>query len=193
MGYEFELKFRTDESVLDALLHDIAGEEQTFLMHTTYYDTPDGHLSARHYTLRRRMENDRSVCTLKIPAEGLGRGEFELECDSMEEALPMLCKLSGVEDLMSLTANGLEEVCGAKFTRIAKTINWNGTTLEVALDSGALYGGMRVMPICEVEVELKDGQKEDAISYGSFLAAAYGLEPETASKFRRGLALYRGE
>ena len=190
MGYEFELKFRADESTLSALRQNVAGEEKTYHMHTTYYDTPQGSLSAKTYTLRKRMENDTSVCTLKTPAKGDGRGEFEVICDTIEEALPKLCKLSGLNELEGIT---VQAVCGAKFTRIAKTFSWQGTTMELALDKGELYGGGRTLPIFEVEIELKEGLEETVRAFGAFLSAAYGLVPEKASKFRRGLALYRGE
>lgn len=190
MGVEIELKFRGDENTLQSLRRDIPGEEKIFHMHTTYYDTPEGALSTKRYTLRRRMENDVSVCTLKTPTKGLGRGEFEVVCDTIEEALPMLCKLSGIADLENIP---LKEVCGARFTRIAKTFTWQGTTMELALDRGELYGGGKSIPLWEVEIELKDGNVETLRAYGAFLSAAYGLQPEKASKFRRGLALYRGE
>lgn len=190
MGYEFELKFRADADTLALLRQNVAGQEKTYQMHTTYYDTTDGSLSAKKYTLRRRMENDISVCTLKVPAKGDGRGEFEAVSDSIEAALPTLCKLSGLGGLESVT---LIEVCGAKFTRIAKTFTWQDTVMELALDQGQLYGGGKSIPLFEVEIELKDGSEDAVRAFGAFLSAAYGLVPEKASKFRRGLALYRGE
>ena len=190
MGYEFELKFSADEALLEQLRQDVAGEEKIYHMHTTYYDALDDSLSAKKYTLRRRMENDLSVCTLKIPAKGDGRGEFEVECDSIEAALPMLCKLSGLAELENLP---LKEVCGAQFTRIAKTFTWQGTTMELALDKGCLTGGGRTLPLYEAERELKEGSEDTVRAFGAFLIAAYGLVPEKASKFRRGLSLYRGE
>ena len=190
MGYEFELKFRADENTLALLRREVAGEEKTYHMHTTYYDTPDGGLSAKRYTLRRRMENDVSVCTLKVPAKGDGRGEFETVCDTIEAAIPELCKLSGLAEMEGIT---IQEVCGARFTRIAKTFVWQGTTMELALDKGELFGGGRTIPLFEVEVELKEGSEAAVRAFGAFLSVAYGLQPEKASKFRRGLALYRGE
>ena len=190
MGYEFELKFRADESTLSALRQNVAGDEKTYQMHTTYYDAPDGSLSQKKYTLRRRMENDVSVCTLKVPTAGEGRGEFEVLCDTITAAIPELCKLSGLAELAGITVT---EVCGAKFTRVAKTFTWQGTTMELALDKGELYGGGRTVPLSEVEIELKEGKEETVRAFGAFLTAAYGLVPEKASKFRRGLALYRGE
>lgn len=188
MAIEFEVKFRCTAEAFAQLRRDLPGAERHYAMQTTYYDAPDHALSARHYTLRRRQENEASVCTLKIPAADGGRGEFELECGSIEQAIPELCKLSGV-DLTTLTAGGVVPVCGAKFQRIAKTFQWNGATIELALDQGILTGGGREVPLREAELELKEGSRDTVRTYAAFLAAAYGLEPENRSKFRRALDL----
>lgn len=193
VGIEFELKFRATPEKLNAIRANVPGQEEIFTMETTYYDTQDNALSQHHYTLRRRMENQRSVCTLKTPAGDLGRGEFEVECPDIATAIPILCKLSGLADLPALTAVGVVPVCRARFTRIAKTIVLEDCTVELALDQGILSGGNREIPLCEVEVELKSGSREAACRYALLLAATYGLEQEKHSKFRRALALYKGE
>ena len=184
MGIEFELKFRATEAALWEMRQHVAGTEKIFSMETTYYDAPDGSLSAKYYTLRRRMENNTSVCTLKTPAKGQGRNEFEVECNCIEEAIPKLCKLSG-ENL----PQSVVPVCGAKFTRIAKTVVLTDCTVEVALDQGVLSGGGREIPLCEAEVELKAGNLEGATAYAAQLAIAFNLTPETKSKFRRAKEL----
>ena len=192
MGIEFELKYRATAQVQQAIRAEIPGQEHLFSMQTTYYDTPDGALSAKHYTLRRRMENDISVCTLKAPA-GDARGEWEVNCDRIEDAIPMLCKLDGPEDLLTLTAPGVIPICGARFHRIARTVELPECTVELALDEGVLTGGGKELPLCEVEVELKAGMKEVCLVFAKKLAEVYGLTPEPKSKFRRALELYRGD
>lgn len=192
MGIEFELKYRATEELLDAIDQTFSGTEQRFAMETTYYDTPAGALSQRRYTLRRRMENDLSVCTLKAPVCGLGRGEWELPWDRIETAIPELCKLGAPADLLPLTAEGVIPVCGARFHRIAKTLVLPDATLELALDRGTLHGGGKTLPLCEVEVELKSGSPEACVAFARQLAAAFHLTPEQHSKFRRALALYQG-
>ena len=205
MGVEFELKFRATPEQLDKVEQGISGAVQVIQMETTYYDTADGALSQRKYTLRRRMENGVSVCTLKTPemrnAEGSvpytrndapGRREFEVNCDSIEKAIPELCKLSGV-GLTALTAGGVAPVCGARFTRVASTLELPECTVEIALDRGVLLGGGREIPLCEMEVELKSGSRESAALYAMALAQTYGMKSEKHSKFRRALDLARGE
>lgn len=187
MGYEFELKFRATEAAQVAIAQD--GSWHTVTMATTYYDTPSGSLSSRRYTLRRRLENGVSICTLKTPAGELGRGEWETECDTIEAAIPMLCKLGCPAHLPELTGEGLVPVCGARFTRQASTLEVDGTVLEIALDKGILFAGEKEIPLCEVEVELKEGSREQAAAYALALAHQHGLQPEPASKFKRALSL----
>ncbi len=193
MGVEYELKFRAKPEQQALLRAQIDGPETEFDMETTYYDAPDGGLSERFYTLRSRMENQRSVCTLKAPIDEFGRGEWEVDCDCIEDAIEKLCKLGAPEDLKTLVAGGIKEVCGAKFHRIAKTVTLPEGVVELALDRGVLTGGGREVPLCEVEVELKEGTPETTKAFALLLAGLYGLEPEKKSKFRRALALAKGE
>ena len=188
MGREFELKFRATPEQQEAILS-LYGDFSTITMKTTYYDTPNGSLSARNITLRRRLENGNAVCTVKTQLDGVGRGEWETNHQRIEDAIPVLCKLGCTEDLIALTAPGLVRVCGARFTRQCKTLAVEGSTVELALDRGILLGGGRELPLCEVEVELKEGREDDALLFAQILAAKYGLQQETKSKFRRALDL----
>ena len=187
MGIEFELKYRATPEIQEKLKE--TGSFQRISMETTYYDTPSGALSARFFTLRRRLENGVSVCTLKAPAGKLARGEWETECGSIREAIPELCKLGCPQELPLLTEEGLVAVCGARFTRWASAVEWDGALLELALDQGVLFAGEKEIPLCEIEVELKEGSREQAVAYAKILAQSYGLVPEAGSKFRRALAL----
>ena len=192
MAIEYELKFQATPQVQAAILETVQGIDQHFSMQTIYYDTPSGQLSARHYTLRRRMENDISVCTLKAPADQ-GRGEWEVVCLQIEDAIGKLCKLGAPADLPVLIEEGLIPVCGAKFHRIARTVQLESCTVELALDQGVLMGGGREISLCEVEVELKSGSIQQCNVYAKALADQFELKPESKSKFRRALALYKGE
>lgn len=193
MGVEIELKYRATEAILAAIRQETAGTEQRYQMQTIYYDTPDGSLSARRWTLRRRLENEQSVCTLKTPGDRFHRQEWEVCASSIFDALPLLCQMGAPSELSGLTHSGLIPICGARFTRIAKTFSFSDSVLELALDSGILTGGSRELPLCEVEIELKSGSESDCLAFAEALASRYGLQPEPASKFRRALSLYKGE
>lgn len=189
MGREFELKYAADPEQQAALQRDFALSWQEFAMETTYYDTAAGDLGRFHWTLRRRFENGRSICTVKTPDIDGGRGEWELECDNIMDAIPELCKLGAPHTLMICAAVGVQEVCGARFTRQASTLEIEGAVVEIALDRGILTGGGKEIPLCEIEVELKEGSDAAAIAFAAALAEKYGLKPEHRSKYRRALNL----
>lgn len=188
MGREFELKFRATAAQFSALKEDFPNL-QPIAMETTYFDTPYRKLAPLRWTLRRRMENEKSVCTLKIPGENGGRGEWEVESGSMMAAIPMLCKLGAPIDLMVHTVSGIIPICGAKFTRLAGLLEAENCTVELALDEGVLTAGTREQALLEVEVECKSGSEEAAAAFAAQLAVKYGLESEPDSKFARALKL----
>ena len=84
-------------------------------------------------------------------------------------------------------------MCGARFTRLAKTVELPGCTVEIALDEGVLLGGGREIPLCELEVELKAGTEAAAMAWARHLAEKFGLRSESQSKFRRASLLAKGE
>lgn len=188
MGREFELKYQADEETQEAI-RAAFGPFRTIEMETTYYDTPDGALSARHITLRRRMENQVSVCTVKTPLADGSRGEWEIVWDDDRTMVAALCSAGAPAELGVLTEGGVIPVCGARFTRLAAEIHMDGGTAELALDRGFLVGGDRREALCEVEVELKDGSDEATLAFAQNLAKRYGLQPQPKSKFRRAMAL----
>ena len=192
MGIEIELKYRATHEQQCAVLRACGGVPETIEMETTYYDTADRQLSARKMTLRRRLENGVSVCTLKTPGQGDARGEWDCLRPTIEDAIPELCKLSGREELEKLLAAGVVPVCGARFTRQAAQIRTFDFTAELALDNGVLLGGGREQPLCERELELKSGDPKAMEIYMQLLAGAYGLQPEKKSKFRRAMDLAEG-
>lgn len=193
MSIEFEVKYAATAEVLDAIAAAFPAQYQTISMETTYYDAPDGGLSARHITLRRRMENGQSVCTVKTPTATLARGEWECNCDNIQDGILELCGLGAPKELLYLTAGGVAPICGAKFTRRAGLVECDGATVEIALDSGVLLGGGKEIPLCEVECELKSGSPEAVMAFGATLAQRFGLTVQHKSKFRRALALAKGE
>lgn len=193
MGIEYEIKFRATAQAQQEICDAFAGAAVHYDMHTVYYDTPSCALSARHYTLRKRMENETAVCTIKAPVSQWGRGEWEVNCQRIEDAIEALCRLGAPQELPQLVREGLVEVCGARFHRIAKTLQLDACAVELAIDRGVLTGGGKEIPLCEIEVEFKSGDQTAMEQFALQLGTQYGLVPEKYSKFRRALALYKGE
>lgn len=192
MGRELEQKYTATAAVQAAIRQDFDGFQE-YAMETTYFDTADGALAARKITLRLRKENGVSICTMKTPLSDGSRGEFECQACDIRQGLAMLAKLGAPAQILALTQQELIPVCGAKFTRLATQVSTADGTAELALDRGVLLGGGQEMPLCEVEVELKTGSDEAVLALADALAEKYGLLPEKHSKFRRALALAKGE
>lgn len=189
MATEFELKYRATAEQLELIRGAYAGGYTDIPMSTTYYDTADGALSARRWTLRHRREGDEEVCTLKTPAPGGARGEWELRCGHIGQALERLARASGEGLLLTLRAEDLVVACGARFHRQAKLLVFPEFTAELALDSGVLLGGGREAAFAEAELELKSGSREALVAFGGEFQARFGLEIQPMSKFARAKAL----
>ena len=189
MGREFELKFSATPEKLEAIREEWENWA-TISMETTYFDTVEGALSGQRCTLRQRIENGKSVCTLKTPVAGFGRGEWEVRAEWNKETVT---KLFAEADRNMISFEELSPVCGARFIRLAKMVELSDCTVEIALDEGVLLGGGKEIPLCELEVELKRGRVESAVEWANHLAAQYGLSAETESKFRRASVLAKGE
>ncbi len=115
-------------------------------MQTTYYDTEDGLLEKNRWMLRLRTENERSVVTMKTPGEGHTRGEWEVESEYLDEALPELAKLGAPEAIGRLDAEVLLPVCGAKFTRITAPLRLSEkTSCTLCGDLGELTCNQQVV------------------------------------------------
>ena len=188
MGREFELKFRADGEKI-AAIREKYRDFTPISMETSYYDTPDLKMAMHHWTLRRRMENDVSVCTFKRPRADGSRGEWEVEAASIMEGVRKLCQAGADWELMRIASGGLMETCGARFTRLAATLEIPGGKVELALDQGVLLGRGKELPFAEVEVELKEGDDEIACAFAKALAEEFGLAQESRSKFARAMTL----
>lgn len=198
MGKELEFKLAApDTRVLEAVLFDkeVAAVRQggyaLYDMATVYYDTDDRALSARKWTLRLRQENLDLVATVKTPAgDDHTRGEWSCPARSIEEAIDRLVELGAPKELPVLTAKGVKPLCLARFSRRAAEVKFaDGTVCELAGDVGVVAAGQKESPICELEVELKEGDAEVAKAFAEELCERFGLSEEPLSKFQRAAAL----
>ncbi len=202
MGKELEFKLAAaDADELERVLEDEAlaalrtGELQVYEMRSTYYDTPSGRFSERLYTVRRRMENDRSVLCVKAPVPGAAldaklRGEWETEGEDIAAALPELVTLGAPADLLDAAQEGIIPVCGAAFRRRAVHLQLSdGSICELACDLGELFGRTQHMPLGDVELELKEGAPDETRRLAETLGRRFRLRPEPRSKYLRARGL----
>lgn len=169
----------------------MAGPVQAIAMETTYFDTPDGSLRKKYWTLRRRLQNGVSVITLKTPSEiPHCRNEWETCAEEVLPALPSLVALGAPEALLAVES--VVPLCGAAFLRRAAQLKLPGCTAELALDEGRLFGGGREEPLLELELELKEGDPAAMFLLCDRLCRDFSLKEEPKSKFSRAARLSEG-
>lgn len=197
MGKETEYKLAVgDLQLLDCILcsrmvtEKLCAPYAYIRMRTTYYDTEDGFLEKRRWMLRLRTENDRSVVTMKTPGEGHTRGEWEVESEYLDEALPKLAALGAPQALTALQPDALAPICGASFTRITAELRLSeDTACMICGDVGELTGGGKSALLCELELELKHGNEAELTAFAQKLMETYHLSEQPLSKLQRARAL----
>jgi inorganic triphosphatase YgiF len=162
----------------------------------TYYDTPDLRLQRERVAVRYRKKGWQWLFTVKCAAPSTGglarRNEWEVP------GLPGEFDFSHVDDkklrhlLESLRAE-LTPAFTTDFVRNAWLIEPQaGVRIELALDRGWIESEGRRAPICEVELELLEGDVDALFAAASALQADLPLHPEAASKAERGYRLFTG-
>ena len=165
-------------------------------MDARYFDTAEGALSAEKTALRLRRENEDSICCLKlrggeVTENGLhAHAEYECRATCIAEGLSVLPERGAPIELCSrLRTMELAEACRISFSRYTVMLRQDGASAELALDRGRMTVGERSLPLCEIELEYKDGPEEAFLSMGRELMEAFRLRPQPLSKLARARAL----
>ncbi len=200
MGQELEYKlYVPDAQALAEVLADteiaalIDGTWQERLMKTTYYDSAERRFSARHWTLRHRMEGDVSVVCVKTPHKlSHTRGEWQVCAERLDEsAMEALLAAGAPQELLFLYGRGdIMPICGAEFVRKSVTLRFaDGSRAELAGDHGVLRGITEQLPFTELESELCAGAPDAMLALVAALCKRYGLSEQPKSKFARARML----
>jgi len=190
MGKEWEMKFSVaNQEILDEILQYVGAEAETISMSAVYYDTEDLALQKRKWTLRCRKEGENSVITMKTASDGFARGEWEYAAADLSQCASRLTALGAPKELEDLLQNPVYPVCGAVFTRRTAALSLPSCKAELALDYGKLFKGEKEIPLCELELELKEGDPQSVLDYAQGLQKKFSLTPESRSKFLRAVSL----
>jgi inorganic triphosphatase YgiF len=197
---ELEIKLRLPPGTETAIethpaLHAPGVAVETREESTTYFDTPDRDLARRGASLRVRRTGTRRVQTLKLRdgADGpFGRGEWEWEW-AVDGDGPDLGRLAATPAASQLGAlHRLEPVFATEVSRSVRTLRPDGAVIEVAFDRGSVRAGEAVEEICELELELKDGEAGALYRLAAALHANVPFTLGTESKADRGWRLRTG-
>lgn len=203
MATEVELKLLVDPADIGklrrhALLRTLApGRPRTQHLVSIYFDTPDLALRQRRIALRVRRVGSRWIQTVKAGGEvkaGLHqRGEWE---DPVAHSHPDLTKIRdpALARFFASPAvrDSLQAVFTTEFRRVAWLLQWdNGDVVELALDQGEVKSGAHSFPLCEIELELKQGNPARLFQTALELQQTIPLRLENTNKAERGYNLFQ--
>jgi inorganic triphosphatase YgiF len=205
MAIEQEIKLALPRDQVEAALRFFAaraGEAgHAVRLENIYFDTPALTLARAKSALRLRHTPDGWLQTFKTVGaaqNGLHtRHEWEMPVagEALETArLLHACDEAGVATALSGAADDLIALFRTDFTRTLWTLAFDGAQIEAAVDQGEITadvnGESRRTPICEIELELKDGDEAALHALAAQLAAELpGLAPDDVSKAQRGYRL----
>ncbi|MFZ4066303.1 MAG: CHAD domain-containing protein [Phenylobacterium sp.] len=182
---EVEIKFDCPPDAIEAvLLRVLHAPPHDRALLSVYYDTPDEALAAVGASLRLRSEaSGRTVQTLKT-GQGLAREEVEAEVapGHLDLSWPQLAGLG----LAALGPDPLAPRFSVHVRRRSGVVEAGGSRIEAAFDEGEIRAGDRRAVVCEVELELLEGEREDLITLARRLAAELPLTLSLRTKSARG-------
>lgn len=173
----------------------IAGPAQNEL-ETIYYDTPGLDLFRAGQFLRVRHTGDKYIQALKSRGSAFAGLETrrESECEIGDER-PNVALIVDPPPCLSDpgVARALRATVRTTFTRAIWMIaTGDGGRIELAYDRGFIHAGDRRLPLCELELELKQGQAADVFDFALALGAALPLRTGDESKAVRGFRAVEG-
>lgn len=200
MNTEVELKLRVDPESLTALAAKpvlVAASANSEHLHATYFDTVDHCLHARALSVRVRREGEQFIQTLKVgdagPAGLHRRTEWEAPVGSNKPDLTVLLDKATCEHLAGIAAGDLVPVFETVVERTTRHLEHDTpdgvTAIDVAIDRGEIRAGDAVLPIAEIELELKLGPAQALFDLALELVGQDAVRVETRSEAERGYAL----
>jgi triphosphatase len=204
MNKETEIKLRASRATLAALRdHPLlkkrnkSGWEQRELFNQ-YFDTPARDLAKAKIALRIRRDGEVFIQTLKTRGQSVAglseRNEYDWNLQSAELDLSKLDDSCWPAALAELDKHQLVPIFTTDFIREKAEIAWGRgkakVVIEAALDLGKVIAGEGEEEICELELELRQGEPNALLELAAELAADLALMPCDISKAERGYRLF---
>ncbi|PTM34852.1 inorganic triphosphatase [Enterobacter cloacae] len=201
MAQEIELKFIVEKDSVDALrqhLHTLSGEHHAPVqLLNIYYETPDNWLRRHDMGLRIRGANGRYEMTMKIAGRVVGglhqRPEYNIDISKPELELERFPTEVWPEGKLPETLSAdVQPLFSTDFWREKWLVTEGKSRIEIALDLGEVKAGEFQEPICELELELLEGDANDVLKLARKLVNQSGLRQGSLSKAARGYHLAAG-
>ncbi|WP_248747994.1 CYTH domain-containing protein [Pseudomonas sp. MWU12-2037] len=204
MQKETEIKLRVSRETLAALReHPLlkkrnkSGWERRELTNQ-YFDTPERDLAKAKVALRLRRDGEEVIQTLKTRGQSVAglseRNEYDWHLDKAKLDVKKLDGECWPEALAELDKKTLKPIFTTDFVRERAEIAWGRgkakVVIEAALDLGFVIAGKQKEEICELELELREGDPSALLELAAELAEKLALMPCDISKAERGYRLF---
>ncbi len=178
----------------------LAGQPSTRLqLENTYFDTPDRQIQAKNMGLRTRFDGSGWLQTLKRKGDATDglhiRDEWEVAIGDDRLEIPKFAQAGASAQLIAwLGGLTLIPLFTTRFERQCWLLEQRRTRVELVLDQGEVSAaGQVAKPLCEIELELKQGDLDGLQRVLEQLRAAVKLTPSDISKAARGYRLIDGQ
>jgi inorganic triphosphatase YgiF len=203
MQKETEIKLRVSRETLAALReHPLlkkrnkSGWERRELFNQ-YFDTPERDLAAAKVALRLRRDGEDVIQTLKTRGQSVAglseRNEYDWHLPKAKLDLKKLDGECWPAELAELDKKTIKAMFTTDFVRERAEIAWGRgkakVVIEAALDLGKVTVGKQSEEICELELELREGEPAALLELAAELAEKLALMPCDISKAERGYRL----
>jgi len=185
----------SDEELRSMEEHDSRSTEE---FRARYFDTEDNVLFRHDIAFRVRQEGERVVASLKWDGTNEGplhtREELNINLcmrELPEEPDPEVFGESeiGKEMLELIGEDSISPFMEVNVERRAFRVDTGTSIMEVSIDSGEIVTANGSSDVCELEIELYSGDREELEKLGDMIQNRYNLTPEKNSKFARGLMM----
>jgi len=201
MNHEIELKLILPRKLLPSLRRHplVAGAAkigQSMTLDNTYFDTADMALQKQKIALRIRRHRRRQLQTVKCASVSTGglssRPEWEQPFSGTFDFSNVAS--AKVRKLLRHHQAELTAVFSTRFKRETRRYRADdGGDILLMIDTGEVSAAQRRAPICELELELQQGEPRDLLRLACRLAETLPLLPSDISKAERGYRLYAEE
>lgn len=189
---EIELKFDLNDSGLRKISEHpaFAAQARTSQLRSVYFDTVNRDLQKTGLALRVRRRDKAIEQTLKAESVNapLERKEWSAAVEAEKPDLKALAETPAARIL-----DGKAASLAPVFTTTVKRSSWlwkcGKSVVELSVDQGEISCGPRSEPICELELELKQGDPESLFDLASALNERACLPVGFQSKAERGFRL----
>jgi len=173
-----------------------SGRELTNIK-SVYFDTDTLDLRQRGLSLRVRQIDGRHVQTVKrengARSPLFAREEWEQDIDAKQPDLEAARDTALAPLLNKKLRRALKPVFATRVRRDVFQIQSGESEVEVSIDQGKVEANGKSSPLCEVELELKQGQAADLFKLAKTLADEVPMHLAVKSKADRGYALLTNE